>query len=59
MAEEPKKDKRYVAGGLMIPAGLLVGMGVGWALGYLVAGTLIGLGAGFLLFGIVMLIAHD
>ena len=59
MAEEAKKDKKYVAGGLMIPAGLLIGMGIGWAMDYLVQGMLIGLGAGFLLFGIVVLIARD
>ena len=56
---EEKKNKKYVAGGLMIPAGLLVGMGIGGALDYLVAGALIGLGAGFLLFGIIVLIARD
>ena len=42
MAEEAKKDKKYVAGGLMIPAGLLIGMGIGWAMGHLVQGMLIG-----------------
>ena len=59
MAEETKKDKKKTAGGLFIPAGLFIGMGVGWALGFLVQGTLVGLGLGFLLFGIVMLVGRD
>ena len=62
MSEEDratKKDKRRGAGGLFIPAGLFIGMGVGWAMGYLVQGMFIGLGAGFLLFGIVMLTVRD
>ena len=62
MSEEPKapkKDKRKVAGGLFIPAGLFIGMGIGWALGYLVQGMFIGLGVGFLLFGIIILTVRD
>ena len=59
MAKESKKDKKWTAGGLMIPAGLFIGMGIGWAMGYLVHGMFVGLGAGFLLFGIVILIARD
>ena len=55
----PKKDKRKGAGGLFIPAGLFIGMGVGWALDYLVQGMFIGLGAGFLLFAITMLTVRD
>jgi hypothetical protein len=55
MTEEIKKDKRKSAGGLFIPAGLFIGMGIGWALGYLVQGLLVGLGAGFLAFAIIML----
>jgi len=52
-AKEPKKDKKRVAGGLFI------GMGIGWAMGYLVQGTLVGLGAGFLLFGLIVLTGRD
>ncbi len=59
MPEEGKKERRNIAGGLMFPAGLFIGMGVGWALGYLVQGLLVGLGVGFLLFGIVMLTVRD
>ena len=53
MTEETKKKK--TAGGLMIPAGLFIGMGIGWALGFLVQGLFIGLGAGFLAFAIIIL----
>ena len=49
MADETEKNKKkWEVSGLFIPAGLFVGMGIGWALGYLVQGLFIGLGAGFL-----------
>lgn len=51
---EQTKDKSAVSG-LCIPAGLFIGMGIGWALGYLVQGLLIGLGAGFLAMMLVRL----
>jgi len=41
-AKEPKKGKRKGASGLFIPAGLFIGMGIGWALGYFVQGMFIG-----------------
>jgi len=44
---QPKKG--WEASGVFVPAGLLIGMGIGWLLGYLVAGLFIGLGAGLLL----------
>ena len=53
MTEETRKKKNF--GGLFIPAGLFIGMGIGWALGFLVQGLFIGLGAGFLVFAIIML----
>ena len=59
MAEEPKKNKGKVAGGFFIPGGLFIGMGIGWALDFLVAGLFIGLGVGFLLYGLAMLIGRD
>ncbi len=36
MAEEKKENqwKKKSAGGLFIPAGLFIGMGVGWALAF-------------------------
>jgi hypothetical protein len=42
---EEKKDKSVA--GLLIPAGLFIGMGFGFLLGNLPAGLFIGLGAGF------------
>ena len=43
---EPKKRKG--ATGVAVPAGLLIGLGVGFLVDQVVAGVLIGLGAGFL-----------
>ena len=45
-SEEPKKRKGVT--GLAIPAGLLIGMGVGFLVDNVTAGLLIGLGGGFL-----------
>ena len=59
MAAEGKKSKAKTAGGLLIPAGLFIGMGVGWALNHMVQGLFIGLGAGFLLFALVVIMARD
>ena len=62
MSEEEKmskKDRKWTAGGLCIPAGLFIGMGVGWALDYLVQGMFVGLGAGFLLFAIILITVRD
>ena len=59
MTEEGKKDKRRNAGGLFVPAGLFIGMGIGWAMGYLVQGMFVGLGVGFLAFGIIMMVMRD
>ena len=49
-----KEDKKL--GGLLIPAGLFIGMGVGFFIDELVAGMFIGLGAGFLAFFIAAII---
>ncbi|MFH1002614.1 MAG: hypothetical protein V1780_00525 [Chloroflexota bacterium] len=51
--EDSKKKKEVI--GFFIPAGLFLGMGIGWVFGSLVAGTLIGLGAGFLAMAIFRL----
>ena len=53
--ETDESKKRWAVSGLFIPAGLFIGMGIGWALGYLVQGLLIGLGAGFLAMAITRL----
>jgi len=50
-----KKDNKGM-GGLFIPAGLFIGMGIGFLTDKLVPGMFIGLGAGFALFAIAYLI---
>jgi hypothetical protein len=50
-SEEQKKDRGM--SGIAIPAGLFIGMGVGFLIDELVAGLFIGLGAGFLMMLIV------
>ena len=55
--ETEESKKRWAVGGLFIPACLFIGMGVGWAMGYLVQGLLIGLGVGFLAMAITRLTA--
>jgi predicted histidine transporter YuiF (NhaC family) len=62
MTEEPQekpKSRKTEAAGMMIPAGLFIGMGIGWAFDYMVQGMFIGLGAGFLAFGLVILLKRD
>jgi len=46
--ELKEANKKWAVSGLFVPAGLFIGMGIGWALGYLVQGLIVGLGAGFL-----------
>jgi hypothetical protein len=53
--ETEESRNRWAISGTFIPAGLFIGMGIGWALGYLVQGLFIGLGAGFLAMAIVRL----
>jgi hypothetical protein len=49
MTTEPEQPKsRKGVSGVAIPAGLFIGMGVGFLIDELVAGLFIGLGAGFL-----------
>jgi len=50
MAKRERKqlDKRDMAG-LFVPAGLFIGMGIGFLFSQLVAGVFIGLGVGFVL----------
>jgi len=45
-SEQPKKRKGVT--GLAIPAGLFIGMGVGFLVDNITAGLFIGLGGGFL-----------
>ena len=46
--ETEESKKKWEVPGICIPAGLFIGMGIGWALGHLVPGMFIGLGAGLL-----------
>lgn len=50
------KNKRTEKGELFIPAGTLIGLGVGLAVGSAWAGLCIGVGGGFLLFAILSVI---
>jgi F0F1-type ATP synthase assembly protein I len=50
-----KKERRGIAI-LFIPAGLLIGMGIGFLTDKFVAGMYLGLGAGFILFIIAFLL---
>ena len=56
--EQPKKRKSGVTG-VAIPAGLLIGIGVGFLVDEIVAGTMIGLGCGFLLMIILRAILSE
>lgn len=53
--KENKKDDKG-AGGLFIPAGIFVGMGVGFLVNNVPAGLFIGMGCGFAAFGLSLLI---
>lgn len=55
--EKQKKNKGIT--GLAIPAGLFIGMGIGFLTDNITAGIFIGLGAGFLTMLIVRLIAGE
>jgi hypothetical protein len=55
MPHETEETKlAWSVGGVCVPGGLLLGMGIGWALGYLVPGLLAGLGVGFLGMAVVV-----
>ena len=56
-SEQPMKKKGL--SGLAIPAGLFIGMGIGFAVDELVAGLFIGLGAGFLIMIILRIIIGE
>ncbi len=55
----PQKKSRKGLSALFIPAGLFIGMGIGFATGNLVPAMFLGLGAGFLLFALVMILIRD
>lgn len=47
-----ENKKRSSPGALFIPAGILLGFGVGFAVNNVPAGMFVGLGAGFVLFAV-------
>ena len=55
----PQKKTRKGVSALFIPAGLFIGMGIGFLLDDLVPFLFIGLGAGFLIFALVMALVKD
>ena len=57
-ADKPKPRGRR-ASALLIPAGLFLGMGTGWAFHDLVPGTFVGLGAGLLIFAVILIAVRD
>ena len=62
MAEEEtekKKSKKKDFAGLFIPAGLFIGMGVGFAVDDFAPWMFIGLGGGFLLFALAVIFMRD
>ena len=62
MAEEEmekKKSKRRDFAGVFIPAGLFIGMGVGWAIDNFLPGMFIGLGAGFFFFALALVFIRE
>jgi hypothetical protein len=56
-SEQPKKRKG--AAGVAIPAGLFIGMGVGFLVDEITAGVLLGLGGGFLVMIILRVILGE
>ena len=54
-----QQGKRKSASGVLIPAGLFIGMGIGFSMDELVAGMFIGLGVGFLLMVLVQMFIRD
>lgn len=49
------KENKNGNGGLFIPAGFLIGFGIGFLVDNIPAGMFIGLGAGFLCFALTMI----
>jgi len=52
MSKEKRKEDNA---GIFVPAGVLIGLGIGMAFNQTAAGVLIGLGCGFLLMALVKL----
>ncbi len=55
-AQSEEQKKNWGIAGVAIPAGLFIGMGIGFLTGNITAGIFLGLGGGFLVMFIGMLI---
>jgi hypothetical protein len=57
MNEGDERARRgWEISGIFVPAGLLIGMGIGWLFGHLAPGLIIGLGVGLLTMAVMHLI---
>ena len=56
MTSGDKTDFSYGIGGIFVPAGIFIGIGIGYWLNNLYAGLFIGFGAGLAAFGLSLLI---
>lgn len=54
-----KKQKKEDLAAFVVPAGMFIGLGLGFLYGPLVAGLLIGLGVGFLLMIVLKLMLKE
>jgi F0F1-type ATP synthase assembly protein I len=59
VSNENEAARRRLMGlsGMFIPAGVLMGMGIGWIVGHLVPGMFIGIGAGMFAMAVVYVVA--
>ena len=56
--EKKEKEDKKGMGGLFIPAGIFIGMGIGFLANNLPVGLFIGMGLGFAAFAITILYKH-
>ncbi len=57
-AKKSAEKREENNGALFIPAGILTGIGVGFALNNIAAGTMIGLGVGFTIFALISVVTR-
>jgi F0F1-type ATP synthase assembly protein I len=54
---EERRRSGWEVSGVFVPAGLLIGTGIGWVFDHMVLGLIIGLGAGFLAMALTHLLS--
>ena len=59
ISRQDRNTENKKNGALFIPAGLFIGLGIGFLVNNVVGGTLLGLGAGFLVFAIMTAINRN